>query len=172
MSFPRDLCRERFIQFLLEGKTQNDAYVLAGFKSNAGNAGRLYRSPYVQERIAKAKVEVGKKIDITVERILARLAELAFGDFRQLYKDDGTLKLPHEMDEETAALVAAYEAGKVKLRDPMSALEKLGKHLGMFAERVEHSGPDGGPIVMEDRDLARLIAFQLTKSTKSPAPGV
>ena len=26
------------------------------------------------------------------------------------------------------------------------ALELLGKHIGMFSDRVEHSGPGGGPV--------------------------
>lgn len=29
----------------------------------------------------------------------------------------------------------------------VSAWEKLGKHLGMFKDKVEHTGADGGPIV-------------------------
>lgn len=35
---------------------------------------------------------------------------------------------------------------KIKIWDKNSALEKLAKHLGMFIEKIEHSGPDGGPL--------------------------
>ena len=35
---------------------------------------------------------------------------------------------------------------KVKLHDKLRALELLGKHVGMFAEKVQVSGSGGGPI--------------------------
>jgi len=38
---------------------------------------------------------------------------------------------------------------KIKVWDKNSALEKLAKHLGMFVERHEHTGPDGAPIRVE-----------------------
>ena len=37
---------------------------------------------------------------------------------------------------------------KIKLWDKNSALDKIAKHLGMFIERHEHTGKDGGPIVL------------------------
>jgi phage terminase small subunit len=46
---------------------------------------------------------------------------------------------------------------KIKLWDKNSALEKLAKHLGMFIERHEHTGKDGGPFALivskEDAEL-------------------
>lgn len=38
---------------------------------------------------------------------------------------------------------------RVEWQDSQKALELIGKHLGMFRERVEHSGPNGGPIVID-----------------------
>lgn len=35
---------------------------------------------------------------------------------------------------------------KIKLWDKNSALEKIAKHLGMFVERHQHSGPNGEPL--------------------------
>jgi phage terminase small subunit len=35
---------------------------------------------------------------------------------------------------------------KLKVWDKNSALEKIAKHLGMFIDRHEHSGPGGAPI--------------------------
>jgi phage terminase small subunit len=42
------------------------------------------------------------------------------------------------------------------------ALELIGKHLGMFKERVEHTGPDGGPIRVE-HDLSGLTIDDLAR---------
>ncbi|QNB08349.1 terminase small subunit [Herbaspirillum frisingense] len=47
-------------------------------------------------------------------------------------------------------LYAGVKQGKegleVKTLDPIEALKLVGQHLGMFKTKVEHSGPDGGPI--------------------------
>jgi phage terminase small subunit len=40
----------------------------------------------------------------------------------------------------------AVKRVKFKLADKQAALEKLGKVLGMFRDRHEHSGPNGGAI--------------------------
>ena len=76
-----------------------------------------------------------------------------------------------EIDDETAAAISEVSMTdkgglKVKFHDKRAALVDIGKHLGMFKERVEHSGPDGGPIDLGDKDLARLIVFHLSKATK------
>lgn len=73
---------------------------------------------------------------------------------------------PQNWDDDTAAAISSLEVvtntsehgkdedgnkiiehvHKIKVWDKNSALEKLGKHLGMFPNKHEHSGPDGGPI--------------------------
>jgi transposase len=55
---------------------------------------------------------------------------------------------------------------KFKLADKRSPLVDLGKHLGLFKERVEHTGKDDGPIEVKsytDIEVARLIGRMLTK---------
>jgi phage terminase small subunit len=60
-----------------------------------------------------------------------------------------------QIDEDTAAAIAEVKQTReglaFKLHDKLGALEKLGKHLGMFRDKVEHSGPGGGPIQTESR---------------------
>jgi phage terminase small subunit len=55
------------------------------------------------------------------------------------------------LDDETAAAVAeisqtAQGGLKIKLHDKKSALDSIGRHLGMFKDKTELSGPDGSPI--------------------------
>lgn len=52
----------------------------------------------------------------------------------------------------------------IELYDGQAALTLIGKHLNMFRERVEHSGPGGGPIELHDstpndQRLAALMAL-------------
>jgi phage terminase small subunit len=44
---------------------------------------------------------------------------------------------------------------RFKPADKRGALVDLGKHLGMFKDRIEHSGKDGGPVeVKQYSDIA------------------
>jgi phage terminase small subunit len=61
-----------------------------------------------------------------------------------------------ELTEDEAALVsevsetttAAGGSMKVKLHDKLGALEKIGKHLGMFVDKHEHTGAEGQPLTL------------------------
>jgi phage terminase small subunit len=61
-----------------------------------------------------------------------------------------------EIDDATAAAIAeigqsSTGALKVKLHDKRAALVDIGKHLGMFKERVELTGKDGNAIEFEQK---------------------
>lgn len=56
-----------------------------------------------------------------------------------------------DIDDETAAAISeigqsATGALKVKLHDKRAALVDIGRHLGMFTDKVQHSGPGGVPL--------------------------
>ena len=95
-------------------------------------------------------------------------------------QDDGIPIPLSELTQEDRASIAEYkvrvvgydeERGKerleisVKLVDKRAALESLGKHLGLFAERHIHSGPGGGPVQIEHQlaDTRALAMFILHK---------
>jgi phage terminase small subunit len=86
--------------------------------------------------------------EISIERVKKEVARIAFGDRRKLWNEDGSLKMPHELDDEAAALLASLEteelhAGrgeerreiglvrKVKTWDKGRALEQCISILGM-----------------------------------------
>lgn len=85
---------ERFAQELAKGKTADEAYQLAGFKANRGNAATLKRGEHISKRVAeilkqheendrKANERVIEKLAITKERVAAELAKIAFLDIRE-----------------------------------------------------------------------------------------
>lgn len=87
-----------------------------------------------------------------------------------------------EIDDATAAAIAeigqsSTGALKVKLHDKRAALVDIGKHLGMFKERVEHTGKDGGAIefeqkVKEDADaVASAIASLVERARAARVAG-
>lgn len=59
----------------------------------------------------------------------------------------------NEIDDDTAAAISEISQSdkgglKVKFHDKKGALVDIGKHLGMFKDRIEHTGKDGGPITL------------------------
>ncbi len=125
----------------------------------AANAARLLRYAKVQEYIQKLKDERSKRTEITADMVLKEYAKLAFLNPKQFFNDDGSLKPISELDDDTAAAIAGLEVKdlfdkegpigtlhKLKIADKKGALDSIAKHLGMFIERKEVSGPNGGPV--------------------------
>jgi len=62
---------------------------------------------------------------------------------------------------------------EVETYDPLPALELLAKYHGILVERHEHSGPDGGPIEIDDarERLADKLTRRLTASDPDAGAG-
>ncbi len=102
---------EKYAQARVSGKSIRDAYVMAGFKTNAGNASRLNEREDVKARIAEMVQEAASLIVVDRAWITQKLVENLLG--------------------------ALTEAD----RSPANrALELLGKDFGMFKERIELGG--------------------------------
>lgn len=67
---------ERFAQARAIGKSQDDAYVEAGYKSNVGNAGRLNKTEQVQARIAEIQALAAERASVTIETLREELEEI------------------------------------------------------------------------------------------------
>lgn len=140
-----------------------------------------------------------ERTDITADRVLKELAKIGFADIRKAVKwqsamiteednpDGGDIAViktvvtntvqmvaSEELDDETAAAIAEVSQNatggvKIKLHDKRAALVDIGRHLGMFKDRVEHTGKDGGPIEMRevsDLDRAKAMAFLASKAKR------
>lgn len=180
--------RERFAQEIAKGASQKDAYVIAGHQVNEASSKaastRLMKEEAVKARIAELLEESAKRTGTTIDSIFLELRKIGYANMDDyvVRKPDGTIVVDFskvgrdQMAAVSEVTVDEYQDGrgedarpvkrvKFKLTDKRAALVDLGKHLGMFKEKVEHSGPDGGPIqVQDDMDLARRIAFMLASA--------
>lgn len=121
-------------------------------------ASRLMARPAVAERIAEIKAQLAVKTDITAQRVLEELAKIGFAnysDFLTIDEDGRTNVDVSKLSKEQMAAIAEMQIDtspdgkqrvKVKLHDKRGALLDIGKHLGMFREKIEVSGPNGGAI--------------------------
>lgn len=166
---------ERFAQELAKGSSASAAYVAAGYAKSDSNASRLSGNEKVRSRVEELLEEGAEKAGVTIERIVAELAKVGFanmGDFLKATTGGDPFFVYAELtDEQKAALaevtVEDFKEGrgedardvrriKFKLHDKLGALEKLGKHLGMFKDKVELTGKDG-----KDLPVTPVTIFQL-----------
>jgi phage terminase small subunit len=105
-----------------------------------------YDHAIVQERIRQSIDELGRRSDITQERVLREVARLTFYDVRKL-ADENDQPIPlSKLDDDIAAAIVGVKVTTVlgtddapsvtryeyKLADKNSAAEKLMKYLGLY----------------------------------------
>ena len=113
----------------------------------AVNGSKLLRNTKVAAYIQERMKERQKRTEITQDRVLEELAAIAFAkatDYAEVKEGQVIIKDTANMDEQQVRAIAGIEEGKfgikVKLNDKEKALELLGRHLGMFKDKVEVSG--------------------------------
>lgn len=117
---------------------------------------RMLGNVKVQEYIQEQQKEREERTKITQDMIVNELAKIAFLDISNLYNENGGLKNIQDIDENTRKAISSLETfeefegygedrekvgdtKKVKLIDKTKALELLGKHLGMFKDKLDIS---------------------------------
>lgn len=121
---------ELFAQALAKGETADAAYIAAGYKENRHNASRLKTNEHILARVSELQERVAIRVELSVKDIVTMLQE------------DRALA---RSEKQSSAAVAA-SMGMAKL-------------CGHLKDKVEHSGPDGGPI--EHKEAARREVEEL-----------
>ncbi len=159
----------RFVDEYLIDLNATQAATRAGYSARTANeqGARLLANVSVAEAIAVAQAARAARTHITQDQVLKEYARLALSDMRHLMAWDAagvSLKTSADLTDDEAACVAEVsqtttkEGGtlKLKVHDKKGALDSVARHLGMFIERTEHSGPGGGPIQHASLGLADL----------------
>jgi phage terminase small subunit len=132
------------------------AAIRAGYSPKTADqqASRLLTNVKVQEYIKGKQGKLADKLEITQERVLQEYAKVAFFDIRKIYTDLNSLKAIQDIDENSAAAIAGIEVTeeseyidgtkvntgytkKIKVHNKISALEGLGRHLGLFNDKLK-----------------------------------
>ena len=144
---------EKFVRNFLIKPVAAEAWRLAGGAAAASRqvAHEVRNRPHVAKAIKQGQDELAARFKVTESRVLQELAYLAFSDPRDAFDETGNLLRPDEWSSETAAAIASVEVvttsagegavehvAKIKRWDKVQALEKLSKHLGIYApEKTE-----------------------------------
>ena len=111
--------QQRFVEEYLIDLNATQAAIRAGYsEKTAYSVGHEnLKKPEIQKAIQEAQEILSNKTQLTVDMVV-----------------NGLLKEAQDYAE------GSTQSARV------SAWAHLGKHLGMFTEKVQHSGPDGGPV--------------------------
>lgn len=151
--------QQRFVNEYLIDLNATQAAIRAGYSAKTADVQgpRLLGNVGVAAAIAKAQAKRSERTGITADRVLQELARIGFSDLRKAVSWSGgtvELKSSAELDDDTAAAVAEVgqtrDGVKIKLHDKQAALVSIGRHLGMFTDRTEHSGAVGVSFVIEE----------------------
>ena len=150
-----------FVTEYLVDLNATQAWIRAGgCPTNADRVSSKLLKPgtLVNMAVARALAERSKRVGITADRVLMEIARVALGDPRVLFREDGALRAPHEYNEDDAAMIEGIktrrivevavgpdgkpsmqnvEIQEVKLASKIGALTQLGRHLGLFNDRLE-----------------------------------
>jgi phage terminase small subunit len=175
---------KRFVEEYMIDKNATQAALRAGYSKKTAHAigHELLSKPHVAAAIEAGLASLAKKSGITAERVIAELGKMGFADIRKIFTPGGDLMEITDLDDDTAGAVVSVEVQtrpgnedddgnrpvehvhKIRLADKRAALVDLGKHLGLWPNRVEHTGKDGGPIEYSFLERARRLAFILKQA--------
>ncbi len=141
--------QERFVEEYLIDLNATQAAIRAGYSVKTANeqGSRLLSNVSVRARIDEALAERSRRTGINQDRVLRELARLAFVNAPDLINVTDATLLEDASPDDTAAIASvkvkrrATDDGdeverEIRLADKLKALELLGKHLGMFTDRL------------------------------------
>lgn len=156
------LQQQTFVKELLadpehrQGLAYQRAYNCSEVTSHAAASRLVLKEPRIGAAIQAGMAVLGHKLDVTAERVLGELAKLAFANLADYITiqegGDAVVDLSTLTREQAAAIaeivVDEYVEGrgedardvkrvKIKLADKGQNLERLGRHLKLFTDKIE-----------------------------------
>lgn len=146
--------QERFASEYLVDLNATQAAIRAGYSARTAKEQgyKLLTKPQVQAAVEAGQTARGERLKATADDVLREITRLAMFDpasYTDVKGPDDVKKLPE--DVRRAIVGWSWDKqGRFTLKFAKeSALEMMGRHHSLFKERIEHSGPAGGPIEHE-----------------------
>lgn len=149
--------QQAFVAHYLVTLNATEAAKAAGYseKTAAVMAAENLIKPNIQKAIQDAQAKRAEKLEVDAEWVLKRLIDSVEADLDDLFNADGGIRpIGQWPDAFRKGLVAGIEVDeirgaegevigytkKIKLSDRLRRLELIGKHIGMWKDKVEVTG--------------------------------
>lgn len=127
---------------------------------------RMLGNVKVKEYIELRQKDIQKRTEVTQEKVIQELAAIAFSNATEFASVKGNSVIIRDTDtleEKVKKSIVGIKEGKngieIKTADKTQALELLGRHLGIFKDKVEISRPTGEITAEIDKYIQeRMIA--------------
>ena len=155
MSMLKSKKHELFCQEYLVDLNATQAYIRAGYKANSAesNSSALMRNHKIFTRVNELLAARSVRVGISQDRVLRELARIAFLDPTQLANmDNATISANASEDDRAAIASVKVKSGEdftereIKFADKLKALELMGKHLGMYTDKIDMRGNLSGDV--------------------------
>lgn len=142
--------QKRFVEEYLTDLNATQAAIRAGYSPDTAYSigNENMKKPEIKMRIDKAMAERSRRTGVNADRVVMELAKIAFVNAADVIDAETATVAENASRDDTAAIQSVKvktfgEDGlerEIKMADKLKALELLGKHLGMFKDKVELSG--------------------------------
>jgi phage terminase small subunit len=160
-----------FVREYLIDLNATQAAIRAGYsaKSAEVTASRLLSDAKVAAAVQAGMDKRANKLEISADRVLEEISRMAFYDpatlgISGIHGPADIAKLP----EDVRRAIVGWSWDKagnftLKLADKLNALDKLGRHLKLFTDKVEHTGKDGASLADEMASAAIRVQERLQR---------
>lgn len=155
--------QKRFCDEYLIDLNATQAAIRAGYSARTANeqGARLLANVSVQEYIARKMAERSRRTGVNQDRVVLELAKIAFVRMTDVVDSNGRIKQDASADDLSCIESIKYKESdnefggsverEVKVASKLKALELLGKHLGMWNDKLDVNVT--APIVISGADV-------------------
>lgn len=141
--------QKKFVEEYLIDLNATQSAIRAGYSPKTANeqGARLLANVSIQEAISKAMAERSRRTGINQDRIVQELARIAFVKITDVVDPDGEINTNASDDdlaciesykvEDSDSVNGSSSKREVKLASKIKALELLGKHVGMWNDKIQ-----------------------------------
>jgi len=153
--------QKRFCEEYMIDLNATQSAIRAGYSEDTARqiGSENLSKPVISSYIEQLMLDRSNRTTITADKVLQELARMAFFNVQDVQDDKGNTKPFNEWSRDDLACIQEITETKMgnddasmvinqkfKASDKKANLELIGKHLRLFTDKVEHSGPNGGPI--------------------------
>lgn len=157
--------QQRFVDEYLIDLNAKQAAIRSGYSAKTAEqqGSRLLSNAKVRDAVEAGKAKVANRIEVTQDYVLSTIVSTVerCKQSEEVRDRKGDIVLTETAD---GSVVPAYV---FNANGVLKGAELLGKYLGMFTEKVEHTGKDGGPIQFTNKDRAQRLLFLLAQARAS-----